>query len=360
MITPEVLAAAMRGATRRDPASDALLEAMASTLARLITGEISAEAATAQLATAGPALRELDGKKVEAGGKLLDFSSAVAGSITVGDVAGGNLTRVVVNLGPPLDIGEASPSYDVELWLVGRLPSDHIASLIDIARRTLHVEVPPGIDPSHVIARALMTATIPALTEFVRLMANLDCPNALQVSDVAGPFCWVKPEAAALIPTIAARPPRQRGFSINSSLSQAALHYLACAPMPRFGPVRAGLSGRNTDGPLAALVGEIYSVLAVPLRCTVEQCPAKLAATTRPIFVVLPGEPVDADLLEDLREAFPMITFVILAGTRDPAEFAELHLDYVDYLEPALQPGEDALATASLEEIRDFIFCEPG
>ena len=332
-----------------NPALMAALAAAAPALAGVLNHEIAGAAAAAQLQGAQPVLDDLKAQRarVEHGGAVLDFGAAIIGTATVGDVAGGDIVKIVVNLaGQPYPILEQTPYHDMEHSIVTKL-RDVDPAVLDRAARKLGFDPQvSGIAPVWGVARGLIRADFKTLTEVVDEIALSTCDGILDLIELVAPFCWVKPEAAALIPPVLTHPAGLRAIGVNANEVRTGMSYVSCAPLSFRAYILLSIDSSWAE-PVADRVRDtIIAQLAQMQWCMDEaNCVAELAEAGTSVVVVVPPPVPPAAVLAELRAIFPTITFVLLAGSgTSQATFKGYGLPGVDFLTPELEIDAEAQA----------------
>ena len=337
------------GAHLTDPPLLASLATVAPTLAAVLNHDISGAAASAQLAAAQPLFEALRAKRVKAErqGAVIDFGASVIGDARIGDVAGGDIVKIVINLdGQAFTLGERTPFHDVEQGLVEKLRKVDPLILAEAAG-VMDIDLEAGgIAPAWAVARGLLHTDFGTLQDVIRVIAPSACDDIQTLVDVVAPFCWITPDAAARIPPVRERPPGRRGICINADDPGTGIGYVFCAPMPKDERIVTSIDGSWGES-AADRVGEsIIAQLVQKKWCEDEEgCMDDLAANGISVFVVVPPPTPPPGVLEALRATFPSLTFVLLAGSATgEGAFAGLGLTDVEYLMPELAAGGEAVA----------------
>lgn len=337
------------GAHISDPPLLATLASVAPTLAAMLNHDISGAAASAQLAEAQPLLEALRAKRVKAerNGAVVDFGASVVGDAKFGDVAGGDIVKIVVNLGgQSFTLGERTPFHDVEQGLVEQLRKVDPLVLAEAAG-VLDIDLEAGgIAPAWAVARGLLHTDFEKLQAVVRVIAASACDDIGTLVDVVAPFCWITPDAAARIPPVRERPPGHRGIGINADDPGTGTGYVICAPMPKDQRIVISIDSSWAE-PVADRVRESINAQLVQKQLCMDEegCMDDLAASGISVFVVVPPPTPPPGVLDALRTTFPSLTFVLLAGsTTGEGAFAGLGLTDVEYLVPELPADGEAKA----------------
>jgi hypothetical protein len=344
-----------------DPGQRAILGVIAPTLARLLNHEMSPVDAAHDLEQAQPMLEDLASRRVRAQreGAVIDFGAALVAGAQFGDVAGGDIVKIVLNLGGrPITIGERTPFHDIEHRIVRRIREvDPV--VLDIAARELGVAAAAELPLPWAIARALLRADFDTLNRVVSAIAISMCEDIERLITLVAPFCWIQREAAARISSIRTRPPGQRGAGLNGRETTTGRAVVSCAPMPLDTYVVTEIEGGWGEDVVEHMRASITADLVRRRLCSdPARCIDELVTSERSVFVVVPPPPPAPAHLEAVRASFPALTFVLLAGNVDEPTFASFGLRDVEYLKPELAPGAEdearsrafrAMTTATLK-----------
>ena len=139
---------------------------------------------------------------------MIDFGASVIGDAKFGDVAGGDIVKIAINLGgQSFTLGERTPFHDVEQSIV-RLLREVDPFVLAEAAGVLDIDLEAGgIAPAWAVARGLLHTDFATLQDVVRVIAPSACDEVQTIVDIVAPFCWIKPDAAARIPPVRERPP---------------------------------------------------------------------------------------------------------------------------------------------------------
>jgi hypothetical protein len=231
---------------------------------------------------------------------------------------------------------------------VERLLADCLCGASEpVLRQALHVlgAGPMAWDPSRdlclLVAGHLLRADFRTAMKALREVAPfLDAAAAGRLLEVLAP-AWVDPCAAGKICEIVTRPPGRRAVGVNGRRSFTGITYVRRAggryPFWRH-VLTAGTGSEDVAG---GLIEDVRAGIRRALALAPEDGDEEIEALLErePLFVLVPPPQPGEEVLARLRQAFPPVTFFLLAG--DHATEEDAPPPDVEYLAPRLAPRQE-------------------
>ncbi len=322
------------------PALKGRVPTLARIVADLANGGTTPEAAKDALAAEAELIEALVGAKaVSVGRAVVDFKGAIAGSVNVGDVAGGDIFNITVAASPAasVQIVEKTPRHHVEGQLAGLLKGADVGLYKEAGEILGVVLSGTEEDMRWVLARRLLETDLETLVSAVTALSSQLCERAGAVVTVAAPFACIDQAAVALVRDAV---PSRRGLGVKSARTETGrmVTGAACWAPPMWG-VQEVPGGWGPD--LADLEQRVASAVEEALGFPPEDLDEELSAL--PVVLVFPPPvPTAADLQAIRAKGYAKVSFLFLTGEMTRPEFAALALPDVDYVVPELDPAREA------------------
>jgi hypothetical protein len=243
------------------------------------------------------------------------------------------------------------------------------APTLSFAAQTLDLPPQGTITPESL--RILLTMWQSGLDRAIQVLDGIRAK--LQGSEAPGTLfdaiapCWVDPLAARWLAVLPKRPADRRALAMNVDAQQDPYEFIAenfarrALGNPRPDPLNDKDVKWLVIAPTAVnggsyeeLVQEVRDALMAqlcPQRCGDAQFKGLLAARVKrlPVFVAVPMPAPDNQLLAQLRQAFPGVTFLLLTGRQLPPVSS---LSNVTLLQPELQADDVWSAYFAIDDAR--------
>lgn len=234
-----------------------------------------------------------------------------------------------------IDLSEISDALAVDSVLVG--------ARIDSAQRIVRVLLEAEVESNSVRFSRLRLV-------LDRMRVKLDLDHSLLLNWVF-PFCWVNPEAAGKLPDIAARTSRTRAVAWAREWGLSEEMYLLrgfCHPNAvtiYASNLDGGVGSRDNDSFLDHIVSCLCQKLlyrpfekarSEEIKKRLHQKIQQREREGKPVFLVLPLEPVDKDKVKIILDEFPSVTLFFYSESLTQSEFADLSFPSVEFLTPPL------------------------
>ncbi len=206
------------------------------------------------------------------------------------------------------------------------------------------------------VARALLRSGLDAFPTVIDKMAASPLSPKLEEILKRLASMWIDLRAAGLILKIAAKDDAERAFCVNGDEANPTGEWY----LWRANPKLSWKFVHTTKHGIHEVLDEIrYDLIhqLVPLRSkygdlelpypdeqvaaidkNINRALRSLEKQKRPVFVFFPPNHADGEKLKKVRDTFPALTFFLLLG----AEAKDAPFDFVEFLEPRMQPSEEA------------------
>ena len=192
----------------------------------------------------------------------------------------------------------------------------------------------------------LFHADLGTMSEAVKYLAPyLDQKPLYNLIEILIQF-WVDPLAVACIPEVVRKPGGQRGVGLNAKRPFTARVYIrrACSLFPEWIALEVpNVTGEDVSGALARHIrSQLTNKFDIPEDELNEYLEYRESKQYDPIFMLI-SDPLDSQVLENLRQKFPSITFFVLYGNTVPTD-QKIAMDGVIFLKPSLDPQQETEA----------------
>lgn len=210
----------------------------------------------------------------------------------------------------------------------------------------------PDADLQTKLARELWQADLIKSTQAISedLGSYLDEQKVKDLVELIAPS-WVDPGMAGLIPKVAKGERGRRALAVNGTIEFTAKMFVrrACCRAPRWSWPIVSVTAAWDERPAESLRAEITAALKSKL-LDADASDAHLhkilerretqGSLNEPIFVMFPKPVPPPEVLSELRQAFPTVTFFLLTGEQLP-ETGDAEEGYFQPLSPGLPPGRE-------------------